>query len=121
APPRPSSVAQYSDVGGATMRRKSELVLAFFILATAGSAWAAGPGQGNSSVPFQPGEGLSYEIRLLGILAAEADLEVGGAGSEKLRVQAKARTVGPSDSVFKMRSQETCTMEADLEPSLCRS
>lgn len=71
--------------------------------------------------PFEPGEGLRYEIRLLGVVAAEADLRIAGRKDENLRIQATARTVGATDSIFKMRSQASCTLEEDLEPSLCRS
>lgn len=71
--------------------------------------------------PFDPGEGLHYEIRLLGVVAAEADLRIAGRQNDNLRIQATARTVGATDSIFKMRSQASCTLEEDLEPSLCRS
>lgn len=71
--------------------------------------------------PFDSGEGLSYEIRLLGVLAAKADLELSGAVGKQLRIQANARSVGATESIFQMRSQASCTLEDDLEPSLCRS
>jgi len=71
--------------------------------------------------PFEPGETLSYEIRLLGIETARAELEVFDEGAGGMRIRARARTTGAADDVFRMKSQASCSLEeASLDPELCR-
>ncbi len=70
--------------------------------------------------PFRPGESLSYEIRLLGIETAKAELEVFDDRGGVLRVRAQARTTGAADGIFRMQSQATCSLEPSLDPGLCR-
>lgn len=70
--------------------------------------------------PFRAGEELSYAIRLLGVETARAELEVFDVGGGGVRIRAKARTTGAADGIFRMQSQATCTLEASLDPGICR-
>jgi len=71
--------------------------------------------------PFGPGETLTYEIRLLGIETARAELEVFDESASGVRVRARARTTGAADGVFRMKSQLSCSLEEQtLDPELCR-
>lgn len=70
--------------------------------------------------PFAAGEELVYEIRLLGIETAQAELEVLDDRGDGVRIRARARTTGPADGIFKMKSQASCRLEADLDPGICR-
>lgn len=103
------------------MNRTLGALLLLLTLGAANPGADAGSARGTGARPFDPGEGLRYEIRMLGVVAAEADLRIAGRRRDQLRIQATARTVGATDSIFKMRSQASCTLEEDLEPSLCRS
>lgn len=74
----------------------------------------------SGKLPFARGEKLSYDISLLGIRAAEADLQVSGAANDGFRFQADGRTVGATDSLFGLRESASCSVDETLTPSLCR-
>jgi len=76
--------------------------------------------QQSEKLPFATGEKLSYDISLLGIRAAEADLRVSGAANDGFRFRADGRTVGATDSLFGLRETATCSVDETLTPSLCR-
>ncbi len=71
-------------------------------------------------LPFVPGEKLSYDVSLLGLRTAEANLQVSGTAKEGFRFTADGRTVGASDSLLGLRQSATCSVDDSLIPSLCR-
>jgi len=76
--------------------------------------------QSSGKLPFSRGEKLSYDISLLGIRAAEANLQVAGGAKDGFRFQADGRTVGASESLFGLRESASCAVDESLTPSLCR-
>jgi hypothetical protein len=99
------------------MRIRHALFLVFLPLAVARAERAEDQA---GDRPFEPGESLAYEIRLLGIETARAELEVFEDRDGGVRIRAKARTTGAADGVFRMKSQASCTLEPSLDPELCR-
>lgn len=97
---------------------KKPILFLFLLLPL--SAPAKPPDAAPAARPFHAGEALSYEIRLLGIETAKAQLEVFDDRAGALKVRAQARTTGPADSLFKMQSQATCSLAPSLDPGLCR-
>jgi hypothetical protein len=80
----------------------------------------AGPALG-APASFRPGERLSYDVTLLGVRTAEAQLWVEDGGEDQLQFQARGRTVGPADSLFNLRQTASCVVASDnLQPSICR-
>ena len=113
------------------MRKWHELVVAIAAATMTTGAVAEAPGdeaiasgapseEARARLPFAAGERLSYDITLLGIRAAEADLQVSGAANEGFRFQANGRTVGATDSLFGLRETATCSVDQTLTPSLYR-
>jgi len=92
----------------------------FLVLLPIAGADAEKPAPPTGDRPFEAGESLSYEIRLLGIETARAELEVFEDRDGGVRVRAKARTTGAADGVFRMKSQASCSLEPSLDPELCR-
>src|SRR5690606_1608395 len=75
-----------------------------------------------ADLPVTEGEALRYDIRYLGVKAAEARLKVANGPSDSLRLHAEAKTVGASDSLFGVRATASCTIaSSDLAPSICRN
>jgi len=73
-----------------------------------------------SNIPFASGEKLGYEISMLGLRAATAELSIERSG-DGWRMFASGRTVGATDSIFGLRQTATCTVEGEsLQPDLCR-
>lgn len=95
-----------------------ERLLVFFMLLPLAAPVRAE--EASDARPFGAGEELLYEIRLLGIETAQAELEVFDDRGGGVRIRAKAKTTGAADGIFRMQSQATCTLEPDLDPGICR-
>lgn len=98
---------------------KMPILLLFLLLSIPKPAHAAAP-EKVAPHPFRAGEALSYEIHLLGIQTATAELEIFDGPAGALRVRAQARTTGAADGIFKMQSQATCSLDTSLDPAICR-
>lgn len=93
------------------------------VAAEAGAPPAGESGaQTKHSLPFSEGEELFYDVRYLGVKAAEAKLRVSGGPAKRMRLVADAHTVGASESLMGLRASATCTITPDdLVPTLCRN
>jgi len=69
--------------------------------------------------PFGAGERLTFDVSLLGIRAAQVNLNVASAG-DGFRFVAKGQTVGATDSLLAARQDASCSVDETLTPSVCR-
>jgi hypothetical protein len=84
---------------------------------------AAKPGASAPDTPFPPGEELAYELRLLGIKAGEAKfrVEADALEPELLRFEARGRSLGAADSLFRLRQSASCEVDrTSLALRVCR-
>lgn len=99
------------------MKRWTPLLLAGLLvpgLAAANAASAAPAAAPSREVaPFAPGEELNYELKLLGLRAGEAQFRVEEDALEPdtWRLQARGRSLGAADSLFRLRQTATCVVE----------
>ena len=106
------------------MMRWTPLLLAGLLapgLAAAQAAPAGAPVP--EAAPFAGGEELSFELKLLGIRAGEADFRVeeDALEPETYKLHARGRSVGTADSLFRLRQTATCVVEkGSLALRVCR-
>lgn len=85
------------------------------------AAPAAAPS--SAAAPFAPGEELNYELKLLGLRAGEAQflVEEDSLEPDTWRLQARGRSTGTADSLFRLRQTATCVVEkGSLALRVCR-
>lgn len=98
------------------MRRGWMLLAVALVLPQFAWGEAAGP---EAPLPFASGEKLSYDVRLLGVRAAEAEVKAEKRSEGSWRLYASGRTVGATNSIFGFRQTASCTVDAALQPEIC--